>query len=215
MRPLVVDKKPFLSAQAWFGSALLSLYSTSGDEEWLKRALGLANSMLEKLYDNENGGFYTTSVDETSSIIPPRKPLEFNAKAAHFFYDLWVYSKDKRFALIPQQTLRAVAVKSILEREGKITGQTAMVLEKLTAAYVEFSVVGDVTNPATLALFNAGKQSYHPRKLLHFEKAGRYPLRNKPAMYICNPDRCSIPITDPALVFAQVNSFRLPASFSP
>jgi len=85
MRPLVVDKKPFLSAQAWFGSALLSLYSSSGNEEWLKRALRLANTMLIKLYDHDKGGFYTTTLDDTASIIPPRKPLEFNAKAAHFF----------------------------------------------------------------------------------------------------------------------------------
>jgi uncharacterized protein len=215
MRPLITDKKPFLSAQAWFGSALLSLYSTTGDVEWLKRAIRLADTMKMKLYDTENGGFYTSAIDETAIIIPPRKPLELNAKTARFFYDLWIYTKDERFALIPEQSLRAVAVKEILAREGKITGQTALALEKLTAAYVEFSVVGENTDPATLALFEAGKRTYHPRKLLHYEKAGRYPVRKISAMYICNPDRCSIPITDPTLVAKQAESFRLPASFSP
>ena len=90
-----------------------------------------------------------------------------------------------------------------------------MALEKLTAAYVEFSIVGDESDAASAALFAAGREAYHPRKLLHFENTGRYPARNNPAMYICNPDRCSIPIEDPALVTKQSNSFRLPASFSP
>ncbi|MFT7459749.1 MAG: hypothetical protein ACI909_002432 [Planctomycetota bacterium] len=215
MRKLIVDKKPVLAAQAWFGSALLSLYQVTGEDEWLERASSLGNAMLIHLYDEKIGGFYTTAIDETASIIPPRKPLELNARAAHFFYDLWILTKNDRYAKIPELTLRSVAIKDIISREGKITGQTAMALEKLTAAYVEFSVVGDDEDPATLALFEAGKQAYHPRKLLHYEKTGRYPRREKPAMYICNPDRCSIPIEDPALVATQSDSFRLPASFSP
>jgi uncharacterized protein YyaL (SSP411 family) len=169
----------------------------------------------QKKFTGNKGGFFATVPDDTATIIPPRKPLELNARAAHFFYDLWIYTKNDDYAQIPEPSLRAVAVNKILEREGKITGQTAMALEKLTAAYVEFSVVGERTKASTGALFNAGKSAYHPRKLLHYEKAGRYPAREKPAMYICNPDRCSIPITDPALVAKQADSFRLPASFSP
>jgi uncharacterized protein len=215
MRPLIADDHPKLAAQAWFGSALLSLYRVSAEEEWLQAAVKLADSMLTRLYDKKGGGFYGSVIDDTASIIPPRKPLELNARAAHFFYDLWIYTKDDVYARIPEATLRAVAVKEVLDREGKITGETAMVLEKLTAAYVEFSVVGDEADTASKALFAAGKEAYHPRKLLHFENTGRYPSRKNPAMYICNPDRCSIPIEDPALVLQQANSFRLPASFSP
>jgi uncharacterized protein YyaL (SSP411 family) len=215
MRPLIADDKPKLAAQAWFGSALLSLFRVSAEEVWLQRAVKLADSMLAQLYDKKGGGFYSSVIDDTASIIPPRKPLEFNARAAHFFYDLWIYTKNDAYAKIPEATLRAVAVKDILAREGKITGETAMALEKLTAAYVEFSIVGDESDAASAALFAAGREAYHPRKLLHFENTGRYPARKNPAIYICNPDRCSIPIEDPALVTKQSNSFRLPASFSP
>ena len=215
MRKLTANKRPTLAAQAWFGSALLSLYRVTGESEWLDHASSLANAILKYLYDEKDGGFYTTVIDDTASIIPPRKPLELNARAAHFFYDLRILTKNDRFAKIPERTLRSVAVKDIISREGKITGQTALVLEKLTAAYVEFSVVDDDADPATLALFEAGKQAYHPRKLLHYEKAGRYPVRDKSAMYVCNPDRCSLPIEDPALVARQADSFRLPASFAP
>lgn len=215
IRPLVSTEKPFLSAQAWFGTALLALYRASSDEQWLKRAEQLADTMLEKLYDNKTGGFFSSVPDATASVIAPRKPLELNARAAHFFYDLGIYTKNEKYTEIPEATIRAVAVPEILKREGKIIGETAMALEKLTAAYFEFSVVGDKNDSATRALFNAGQHAYHPRKLLHLEKAGRYPERKKAAMYICNPDRCSIPIEDPSLVAKQADSFRLPASFSP
>ena len=49
MRPLVTEKKPSLSAQAWFGSALLSLYQVTGNEEWLEQAISLANAMKTNL----------------------------------------------------------------------------------------------------------------------------------------------------------------------
>ena len=107
------------------------------------------------------------------------------------------------------------AIVSNIRNNCSLTRFLTLALEKLTAAYVEFSVVGDVTDSATIALFEAGKETYHPRKLLHYENTGRYPVRKNPAMCICSPDRCSIPIEDPAVVAKQADSFRLPASFSP
>ena len=65
-------------------------------------------------------------------------------------------------------------------------------------------MVGDMKLPASQALYEAGLQTYRPRKLLHYEAPGRYPERQRPAMYICNPDMCSVPIEDPALVAEQV-----------
>ncbi len=214
MRPLVVHDKPYLGAQAWMGTALLALYRATGDANWLDHAVTVADAMLVNLYDKENGGFYSAIPDETVAIIPPRKPLELNAIAARFVYDLWVYTKNVHYAEIPEATIRAVATPEILRREGRITGQTALLLEKLTAAYVEFSVVGDPAHEDAQALFNASREIYHPRKLLHFEKAGRYPSGKEARLYICNPDKCSIPITNPDDVAKYADRFRAPASGS-
>lgn len=214
MRPLVVEQKPFLSAQVWFTSAMLALYRATGNSIWLARADRLAGEMISKLYDHELGGFFATVPDEAAAIVAPRKPLEQNALAAQALYKLWVYTKDDRYAAIPERSLRAAATSGVLRREGKVVGETALALETLTAAYVEFSVVGQPLAASTIALFEAGRATYHPRKLLHYELAGRYPMRDRSAMYICNPDRCSLPIYDPGLVASQADFFRLPANFS-
>ena len=214
MRPLVVHDTPYLGAQVWMGTALLALYRATGETKWLDHAATIAGAMLANLYDQENGGFYSSVPDETAAIIPPRKPLELNAVAAHFIYDLWVYTKNGDYAAVPEATIRAVATPEILRREGRITGQTALLLEKLSAAYVEFSVVGDPDDAGSQALFNASREIYHPRKLLHYEKPGRYPAGEEARLYICNPDRCSIPITNPADVAGFADRFRAPASNS-
>lgn len=212
MRPLVTDEKPFLSAQAWFGSALLALHRATGDQHWLDAADRIGDASLRLLHDDENGGFLATAPDATASIIAPRKPLESNGTAASFFYDLHVYTKDDRYAGIAEGTVRAVAQPSIIRREGKITGEFAMALEKVTTAYVEFSIVGDESHPGAGALYEAGRAVFEPRKLLHFEEPGRYPDRGVPSMYICNPDMCSLPIEDPAEVAETAAAFHGPAA---
>ncbi len=215
MRTLVTDERPFLSAQAWFGTALLSLYRATGEDRWLKAADGIGRAMLATLHDDELGGFYATVPDATAAIIAPRKPLEANGTAASFYYDLSVYTKDDTYDSVATTTIRAVADPAFIRSEGKITGEFAMALEKVTTAYVEFSVVGDTNHPNAAALFDAGRDVYEPRKLLHYEKPGRYPDRGKPAMYICNPDMCSLPIEDPAEVASRATAFRGPATSVP
>jgi hypothetical protein len=216
IRPLAAGSRPFLSAQAWFGTALLALYRATGDEQWLSQAKAIAMASLEQLEDDALGGFFATKADTGSdvgvSILAPRKPLEHNATAAHFLYDLWVYTKDEQLASLPERTLRAVAVPGVVRREGKVTGQLAIALEKVTADYVEFSVVGDNTDPNAESLFEAARVVYEPRKLLHYEAPGRYPDRGRPAMYICNPDRCSLPIESADDVARTAQQFRKPGS---
>ena len=212
MRTLVTGKRPYLSAQAWFGTALLSLYRVTGDQKWLIAADGIGRATLAALYDNERGGFFATNRDATASIIAPRKPLEANGTAASFYYELSVYTKDENYGSVAVKTVQAVAAPAMIRREGKITGEFAIALEKVTTAYVEFSIVGDTSHPNAIALFDAGRNVFEPRKLLHYERPGRYPERAQPAMYICNPDMCSLPINDPSQVAIQAVAFRGPAT---
>jgi len=125
---------------------------------------------------------------------------------------LAVLTKATRFQNIAEQTIKAVASNRVLEREGRLTGRTALALEKLTAAYVEFSVVTDKPNPAAQALYKTSLESYHPRKLVHFEAPGRYPQVGDASLFICNPDRCSLPLTKPEQVADVVESYRAGAT---
>ena len=215
MRTLVTDERPFLSAQAWFGTALLSLYRATGEERWLDAADGIGKAALATLHDDELGGFYATVPDAMAAIIAPRKPLEANGTAASFYYDLSIYTKDDTYKTVAARTIRAVAEPAIIRREGKITGEFALALEKVTTAYVEFSIVGDTGHANAAALFDAGRDVFEPRKLLHYEAPGRYPDRGRPAMYICNPDMCTPPIEDPTQVAHHAAAFRGPASSVP
>ena len=52
-----------LNDYAFFIWGLLELYEAAFEEDYLGRALGLNSIMMEKFWDNENGGFYFTEKD--------------------------------------------------------------------------------------------------------------------------------------------------------
>ena len=212
VHPHSEEVRPFLRAQASMGRALLALHSATGEQRWLDAAVKVADGTLATLLDKTNKGFYGTVPDATASLIPPRKPLEDNAHAASFFYELHIMTKLPRFEPVAEETIRAVAAPDILAREGRITGRTGLALEQITAAYVEFSVVAENANEAAEKLYAAGIDAYHPRKILHYEKPGRYPQLGDASMFICNPDRCSLPLSKPEQVAEVAETFRAGAT---
>ena len=199
------EPKMFLRTQGHFGLSLLSLFKVSGKAVYRDKAVEIANHMRAALEDKDLGGFYGAPDDGSPGR---RKPLEDNAVAARFLYLLGVLTKQEDHKVAAERAIRASTSDEAVRREGRITGNLAVALELLTTGYVEFSVVGDTGDPASLALLKAGREVFEPRKVIHFEAAGRYPKRSKPAMYICNDDACSVPIYKPEDVAQQAKQFR-------
>ena len=212
MRPYDLREVPLLAAQAWFGTALLDLYRVTAEPRWLEAAVRIADGAVTRLEDPEAHGFLAAPPDETARFVKPRKPVEDNGTMASFVHDLAVYTRAPRFQGVAERTLRAVATPAALRAQGRVVGEIGIALEKVSASYVEFSVVGDPEDPRARALYLAARDAEHPRKVLHYEHAGRYPDRGRPSLYVCNPDRCSVPIEDPERVAAVAEGFRGPAT---
>lgn len=211
MRSLVAAPRIYLQTQARFGLALLALYEATGEQRWLLYARGLAKTLLARLQDPANGGFWATE-HLAEDPLPPRKPLEANAMAARLLYLLSVNDKAPRLERAARRAIAGTATPAIVRREGRITGELALALETLTAGYVEFSVVGEPGSAASGQLLAASRRVYQPRRVLHVEPPGRYPDLGHPALYICNPDACSLPITDPGRVATEAARFQGPAT---
>jgi len=197
---------PYLRTQAYFGLALLDLYRATSDKRWLTSATAL-NKGLRNLEDPDVGGFYASPADGTEKFIAKRKPLEDNAVAARFLFQLGIYLKDKKISADAIRTIRATTAKEIVSHEGRITGNLALTLEMINASYLEFTIVGDPNDPNAQRLYRAGLRTYEPRKIMHYEKSGRYPKLSRAAMYICNETACSVPIFSATDVPVQAAKF--------
>ena len=66
----------FLDDYAYFISALLDLYETTFNIEWLKSALRFTDEGIKRFYDEVQGGFYTTSEEDTKVPSRSKQPLD-------------------------------------------------------------------------------------------------------------------------------------------
>ena len=205
---------PYLRSQAHFGLALMALQRVTGDTFWLHSAQRLADALRLKLEDQKLGGFYASLPNALDGMFARRKPLQDNGVAARFLYQLGKYSKNEDLIRSAERAVRVVSVPNILAREGRIIGELAVALEMLTMDYVEFTVVGDATDPKAQNLFKAARAYYEPRKLLHYEKPGRYPNLGRATLYICSQDACSTPIFDTKDIAPQAAKFQKPRESS-
>ena len=67
----------YLEDHAFLLEALLALYEATFEERWFAEARALADTMIERFADRDNGGFFTTS-DDHEQLVARRKDLEDN-----------------------------------------------------------------------------------------------------------------------------------------
>jgi uncharacterized protein len=65
----------YLEDHAFLLEALLALFEATCEERWFTEATTLADTLIARFADRENGGFYTTAVD-AEALIVRRKDLE-------------------------------------------------------------------------------------------------------------------------------------------
>lgn len=207
MRAQDREVRPFLKGQVYFAQALIDLARATGDAEYLTDAKTIADALLKLLQDKKSGGFYATVPDAANRFIPLQKPLEDNAVAARLLFELSVYLHNPKYKNAAIAAVRAVSLPKMIDREGRMTANLAVALELLTKGYVEFSVVGSPDDPLARRLYEAADSVYEPRKILHFQKEGRYPKQSKPAVFICNPKICTPALFNPSDIERQASTF--------
>jgi hypothetical protein len=65
----------YLEDHAYLLQALLGLYEATFDERWFVEAVALADAMIERFADRDDGGFFTTAAD-VPHLVSRRKDLE-------------------------------------------------------------------------------------------------------------------------------------------
>jgi uncharacterized protein len=66
----------YLEDHAFLLEALLVLFETTCEEHWFIEARSLADTLIARFADTENGGFYSTAADAGEPLITRRKDLE-------------------------------------------------------------------------------------------------------------------------------------------
>ena len=192
-------------------SALVNVYEASLDRRYLEFARDLAEVMIERFADRENGGFFFTSADHESLITRGKAAFDGstpsgNSAALMALLRLHAYLGDQRYMTEAERTLRLFA--PFMEKQPFAFSHMLEAADLFYRGPAEIVIVGEsgtkqmhewlerlgltyVPNRAVFAVDpNTGDDAMIPEAA-----AGKKQIGGRITAYVCRERTCSAPIT--------------------
>ncbi|TMQ59174.1 MAG: thioredoxin domain-containing protein, partial [Candidatus Eisenbacteria bacterium] len=104
----------YLEDHAFLAWGLLDLHEVSGDGTWLDQARALTDSMIERFWDPDEGGFFFVASDHESLIARTKEVFDQavpsgNGMAARVLVRLWLMTGDERYEEYAAKMFRVFA----------------------------------------------------------------------------------------------------------
>ena len=195
----------YLEDHAFLLEALLTLYEASFEERWFAEARALAETTIERFYDPERGGFYSTSADH-EELIARRKEVgdhpipSGNSSAAMGLLRLAALTGERRYEEAGASVF-ALFGKPAVEHPDAFA-HLLRALDFHLSPTREVALLGDDVSelaavvrekPRPHLVLAGGREGTDQPPLM----AGRTTVDGHPAAYICQNFTCRLPITDP------------------
>jgi uncharacterized protein len=194
----------YLEDHAFLLEALLSLYEASFEPRWFAEARALADTMIERFGDDDNGGFFETSSDH-EQLLARRKDLEDhpipagNSSAAYGLLRLGALTGEHEYAARAESVLRLLH--ELAPKHPQAFGHLLQALDFRLAQVKEVALVGDELRP----LERVVRGSFRPHLVIAGGEPdgvplleGREAVEGRPTAYVCEQFLCRAPVTEPA-----------------
>jgi uncharacterized protein YyaL (SSP411 family) len=206
---------------ALLASAMLTLYSRTGDLRWFREARGLADDLVRLFADEERGGFFQTGTDGDALVVRPKELYDNavpsgNSVAADVLQRLALLTGDQDLERVGVSALRLI--RDVLGRAPTGFGHALQALDLYLGPSQEVAVIGTPDDPATRGLL---EELVTARFLPNVVVAVAAPedreaatevtlLRDRPLVdgrptaYVCQRFACRLPVTTPEDLAAQL-----------
>jgi uncharacterized protein len=196
------DSVQLLAAYAFLLSGVIDLYEATLEPSHLDFAIKLADAMLAKFYDAENGGFWQSAADSTDLILRVKDDYDGaepsgNSVTALSLLKLGAIIGRKHFTEAAEKTLRLFA-----HRLKNFPQAMPFMLHALDFSLQEpkrVVFVGDTNSTNCHELLHAGHSVYQPNKIVFGnvgaveEFAKTLPAKNEATVYLCTGNSCQPP----------------------
>ncbi|HEV2075979.1 MAG TPA: AGE family epimerase/isomerase, partial [Thermoleophilaceae bacterium] len=194
----------YLEDHAYLLEALLTLYEATFDPRWFRAAREVADTMIERFADEENGGFFETSSDH-EQLVARRKDLEDNpipagnSSAAYGLLRLSALTGEHEYERRAEGVLRIA---------GRLVGRAPLAFPHLLSAMAfHLTAVREVAlvGRDTAELERVVRSEFRPYVVVAGGPedgvpllAGREPVDGRAAAYVCERFACRQPVTETA-----------------
>jgi hypothetical protein len=204
-----------LDGYAFLLSGALDLYEATLEPKQLDFAVALAESMLDRFYDSQRGGFWQSAMGAKDLILRVKDDYDGaepsgNSVAIMDLLRLGRITGRREFLDAAEKSLRLFSA-----RLQELPQAVPHMLQGLDFSLQEprrAVVAGDPAKPETRALVCAIHLVYQPNKVVlgttgavePFAKT--LPAKDGPMAYLCAGDACQPPTSDPAELVKMLNS---------
>jgi uncharacterized protein YyaL (SSP411 family) len=207
--------------------ALIDLYEADFDVEWFDRARGLAEAMMDRFFDQERGGFFTTSHDH-ELLIARRKDVgdhpipSGSASAALGLLRLAALTGEDLYRARAESVLRMLA--PAVPRRPDAFGHLLKALDFALSDQLELAVVTPSGQPfveASQGMLEVARSRYRPNMVTAAagedeDRPGlleaRTAVDGKTAAWVCRHFACQAPTTEPAELMSLLDEDRIAPS---
>jgi uncharacterized protein YyaL (SSP411 family) len=196
------DEVQLLDAYAFLLSGVIDLYEATLQAKHLDFAIALADAMLARFYDADNGGFWQSPPGAKDLILRVKEDYDGaepsgNSVACLALLELGKITERKDFTHAGEKTLRLFA-----NRLQQAPQAVPFMLQALDFSLEEprrAVVAGDPDKPETQALLQAIHGVYQPNKVVLGNTgavepfARTLPAKNGAVVYVCTGTACQAP----------------------
>jgi len=203
------DTVQLLDAYAFLLSGVIDLYEATLEPRHLDFAVALAETMLTKFYDKDNGGFWQAAPDSADLILRVKEDYDGaepsgNSVAILALLKLGAITDRKEFRDAAEKSLRPFADR--LHQLPQAVPYLLLGLDYWLEEPKRAVIVGDPNAANTRALIHAAHGVYQPNKVV-LGNTGRVepfaktlPVKDTPMVFLCTGTACQPPTSDAATI---------------
>jgi uncharacterized protein YyaL (SSP411 family) len=211
----------FSDDHALLADAYLSLYESTAELTWLRRARELADTLLALFHDTEAGGFFRTGADAADLIVRSKDLYDDpspsgNSAAAEVLLRLGALTGDATYTSSALAALELV--RHLLPRAPGAFGHALCALDRYLEPSRAVAIVGAPSASDTRALLDVvHRETFTPNIVLATappdddEAQDAVPLlrnrsqqRGRATAFVCEGFVCQLPVTTPNDLAAQL-----------
>ncbi|MGN6554817.1 MAG: thioredoxin domain-containing protein, partial [Verrucomicrobiota bacterium] len=201
------DQVQLLEAYAFLLAGVIDVYEALLEPSQLEFAVALAETMLAKFYDPDNGGFWQSAAESKDLILRIKEAYDGaepsgNSVAILALLKLGAITERKNFTEAAEKSLRFFAAR--LQQAPQALPYMLQALDFSLQEPKRAVVVGDPGSVPTRDLLHALHSVYQPNKVVLGNSgaveafARTLPQQGEPLVYLCTGNACQAPTNNAA-----------------
>lgn len=200
----------YLDDYAFMIQALLSLYESDFNAEWIDWARALQEVQDREFWDDDAGGYFHSAAGEEYLIVRKKELTDGatpsgNSMSALNLLRLYGLTGERTYLGRSDRTLGSLGVLVTQQPSAYCGGLNA--LDYRLSSSKEVAIVGDTDDEDVRSLLNFLYRNFLPHKVVALQRpsaqpvkeiailTGRAQVEGKPTFYVCENQACKLPTT--------------------